>query len=84
MYMPTTLRSGFIRAVENRMTPVGEVFNTVSEQAVTLKGYAETVYRWFGKDLVFRSSRSTNGFTPRAGEANGASEAAEIGESQDF
>ena len=38
-----------IRAIENRTASIGEVFNTVSEQAVTLRGYAETVYRWFGK-----------------------------------
>jgi nucleoside-diphosphate-sugar epimerase len=39
-----------ICAIENRTASIGEVFNTVSEQAVTLKGYAETVYRWFGKE----------------------------------
>jgi nucleoside-diphosphate-sugar epimerase len=39
-----------ICAIENRSASIGEVFNTVSEQAVTLKGYAETVYRWFGKE----------------------------------
>lgn len=45
-----------IRAIENRAASVGEVFNTVSEQAVTLRGYAETVYRWFGKEprLAFK------------------------------
>ncbi|SIT39089.1 NAD-dependent epimerase/dehydratase [Paraburkholderia piptadeniae] len=39
-----------IRAIENRAASVGEVFNTVSEQAVTLRGFAEAVYRWFGKE----------------------------------
>jgi nucleoside-diphosphate-sugar epimerase len=39
-----------IPAIEHRAQSVGEVFNTVSEQAVTLRGYAETVYRWFGKE----------------------------------
>lgn len=39
-----------ICAIENRAASVGEVFNTVSGQAVTLKGYAEAVYRWFGKE----------------------------------
>ena len=39
-----------IRAIENRAASIGEVFNTVSEQAVTLRGYAEAVYRWFGKE----------------------------------
>jgi len=39
-----------IRAIENRSASVGEIFNTVSEQAITLRGYAEAVYRWFGKE----------------------------------
>ena len=39
-----------ICAIENRVASLGEVFNTVSEQAVNLRGYAETVYRWFGKE----------------------------------
>lgn len=45
-----------ICAIENRAASIGEVFNTVSGQAVTLKGYAETVYRWFGKEprLAFK------------------------------
>jgi nucleoside-diphosphate-sugar epimerase len=45
-----------IRAIENRAASIGEVFNTVSEQAVNLRGYAETVYRWFGKEprLAFK------------------------------
>ncbi|KAB0678031.1 NAD-dependent epimerase/dehydratase family protein [Aureimonas leprariae] len=43
-------------AIENRAASIGEVFNTVSEQAVTLRGYAETVYRWFGREprLAFK------------------------------
>lgn len=39
-----------ICAIENRAASIGEIFNTVSSQAVTLKGYAETVYRWFGRE----------------------------------
>jgi nucleoside-diphosphate-sugar epimerase len=39
-----------IRAIENRAASVGEIFNTVSEQAVALRGYAKAVYRWFGKE----------------------------------
>jgi nucleoside-diphosphate-sugar epimerase len=39
-----------IRAIENRAASVGEVFNTVSERAVTLRGYAETAFGWFGKE----------------------------------
>jgi nucleoside-diphosphate-sugar epimerase len=38
-----------VRAIEHRAASIGEVFNTVSEQAVTMRGYAETVYKWFGK-----------------------------------
>lgn len=37
-------------AIANRAAAIGEVFNTVSEQAVTLRGYAETAYRWFGQE----------------------------------
>ena len=39
-----------IRAIDNRAASIGEVFNTVSDQAVTLRGYAEAVYQWFGKE----------------------------------
>ena len=39
-----------ICAIENRAASIGEVFNTVSAQAVTLKGFAEAAYRWFGKE----------------------------------
>lgn len=37
-------------AIQNRAASIGEVFNTVSGQALTLRGYAEAVYRWFGKE----------------------------------
>jgi nucleoside-diphosphate-sugar epimerase len=45
-----------ICAIQHRAASIGEVFNTVSGQAVTLKGYAEAVYRWFGKEprLAFK------------------------------
>jgi nucleoside-diphosphate-sugar epimerase len=36
------------RAIARPEAAAGQVFNTVSDQAVTLKGYAEAVYRWFG------------------------------------
>jgi nucleoside-diphosphate-sugar epimerase len=39
-----------ICAIENRAASVGEIFNTVSAQAITLRGYAEALYRWFGKE----------------------------------
>jgi nucleoside-diphosphate-sugar epimerase len=37
-------------AIENRAASIGEIFNTVSAQAITLRGYAEALYRWFGKE----------------------------------
>lgn len=45
-----------INAIENRAATIGEVFNVVSDQAITLRGYAEAIYRWFGKEprLVFK------------------------------
>jgi nucleoside-diphosphate-sugar epimerase len=39
-----------ICAIEHRAASVGEVFNTVSSQALTLRGYAEAMYRWFGHE----------------------------------
>src|SRR5262249_17335473 len=39
-----------IRAIEQRAASIGEVFNTVSSQALTLRGYAEAMYRWFGHE----------------------------------
>ena len=37
-------------AIEHRAASIGEVFNTVSSQALTLRGYAEAMYRWFGRE----------------------------------
>ena len=39
-----------ICAIEHRAAAVGEVFNTVSPQALTLRGYAEAMYRWFERE----------------------------------
>ncbi|MBU1304602.1 MAG: NAD-dependent epimerase/dehydratase family protein [Alphaproteobacteria bacterium] len=36
------------RAINNRTASVGEAFHAVSGAAVTLRGYAEAMYRWFG------------------------------------
>jgi nucleoside-diphosphate-sugar epimerase len=36
-------------AIANRSVAVGEAFNAVSPGAVNLRGYAEHIYRWFGK-----------------------------------
>jgi len=39
---------GFQRALENRGAAVGESFHLVSPAALTLRGYAERLYAWFG------------------------------------
>ena len=39
-----------ICAIEQRAASIGEVFNTVSSHALTLRGYAEAVYRWFEQE----------------------------------
>jgi nucleoside-diphosphate-sugar epimerase len=39
-----------ICAIEQRAASIGEVFNTVSSHALTLRGYAEAMYRWFGQE----------------------------------
>jgi len=36
-------------AMANRSAANGEVFNTVAERGLTLRGYAEAAYAWFGK-----------------------------------
>ncbi len=39
----------FCRALDNRAAAVGESFHVVSPAALSLRGYAERVARWFGK-----------------------------------
>jgi nucleoside-diphosphate-sugar epimerase len=39
-----------ICAIEQRVASIGEVFNTVSSHALTLRGYAEAMYRWFEQE----------------------------------
>ncbi len=39
-----------ICAIEHRAASIGEVFNTVSSHALTLRGYAEAMYRYFGRE----------------------------------
>ena len=39
----------FCKAIAGWSTSVGEAFNAVSPAAVTLRGYAEAMYAWFGK-----------------------------------
>jgi nucleoside-diphosphate-sugar epimerase len=45
----------FCRAMESRSTAIGESFHVVSPAALTLRGYAEAMAQWFGKepDLSF-------------------------------
>jgi nucleoside-diphosphate-sugar epimerase len=40
----------FMDALANRSTSIGESFHAVSEGALTLRGYAEAMYRWFGHE----------------------------------
>lgn len=37
-----------IRAIDNRGAAIGESFHAVSPAALTLRGYAEAMFRWFG------------------------------------
>ena len=37
-------------AIDNRAASIGECFNTVSSQSLTMRGYAEAMYRHFGKE----------------------------------
>jgi nucleoside-diphosphate-sugar epimerase len=39
-----------MRIIDNRGAALGEAFNTVSPQAINLRGYAEATYRWFGEE----------------------------------
>ena len=40
----------FIKAINNWNVAVGESFHAVSTQAITLRGFAEAVARWFGQE----------------------------------
>lgn len=41
---------GFQLALENRSAAVGESFHLVSPAALSLRGYAERLYAWFGRE----------------------------------
>jgi nucleoside-diphosphate-sugar epimerase len=45
---------GFARAVARRQMSVGESFHVVSPGALTLRGYAERMAAWFGRDARLR------------------------------
>lgn len=54
----------FQRSIEHWSASVGESFHTVSEQAITLRGYAQAVAAWFNQEarltfLPFETWRST-------------------------
>jgi nucleoside-diphosphate-sugar epimerase len=40
----------FMKAIANRSASIGEAFHAVSPRAVTLRGYAEAMAAWFGKE----------------------------------
>ncbi|EPR65683.1 NAD-dependent epimerase/dehydratase family protein [Cyclobacterium qasimii] len=44
----------FIKAIENRDNAIGESFHVVSEQALTLRGYAEAMAMFFGQKLKLK------------------------------
>lgn len=41
---------GFVNTIENRQNSIGESFNIVSKQAITMKEYANEMAIWFGQD----------------------------------
>lgn len=45
---------GFMQAIFNWSNAVGESFHTVSPAAITLRGFAEAVAAWFGKEANLR------------------------------
>ncbi len=44
----------FMQALANRSTALGESFHVVSPAALTLRGYAEAVAAWFGREANLR------------------------------
>jgi nucleoside-diphosphate-sugar epimerase len=40
----------FIQAIVNWRSAVGESFHVVSPQALTLRGYAQAISKWFGQE----------------------------------
>lgn len=44
----------FIMAIDNRNRALGESFHIVSEQALTLRGYAAAMAAWFGQEARLR------------------------------
>jgi nucleoside-diphosphate-sugar epimerase len=44
----------FMKAINNWTCAVGESFHVVAEKALTLRGYAQAMYAWFGKESNIR------------------------------
>jgi nucleoside-diphosphate-sugar epimerase len=44
----------FQKALENRETSIGESFHVLSEQALTLRGFAEAVANWYGREAKLK------------------------------
>lgn len=44
----------FMKAISNRSVSVGESFHAVSPAAVSLRGYAEAMAEWFGKEAKLK------------------------------
>jgi nucleoside-diphosphate-sugar epimerase len=48
------LAQAFMKAINNRNRALGEGFHIVSEQALTLRGYATSMAEWYGKKANLR------------------------------
>lgn len=44
----------FVAALDRRGPAAGEAFHAASDRALTLRGYAEAMYRWFGQEPNIR------------------------------
>ena len=44
----------FCKVLESRVSSIGESFHVVAPTGLTLRGYAERIYRWFGKKADLR------------------------------
>lgn len=53
-----------MRAIENRSAAIGESFHAVSPAALTLRGYAQAMFRWFGNSPALSFSGFDTGLAP--------------------
>ena len=54
----------FMCALARRSVAVGESFHVVSSAALTLRGYAQSVARWFGQEAKLHYRYVWDGFDP--------------------